>query len=90
MNAEIERLAGRTIEELVARFNDEVGKHGWVAARGRHLTALRLALLATGLDCSSFIDAESMSLASRSERVEEALVVLDPSARGSRLILITP
>ena len=88
MTAEQQRLAGKTVDELIACFNGEVGKDGWVAARCRYLVALRLALLATGLDCSSFIDDGSMSLASRIERVGDALVVLDGTATGGKLILV--
>jgi hypothetical protein len=76
-------LAGRTPEELIACFNREVRSPAWVSARANYLTALRDALLATGLDCSSFIadGGMSMSLARRVRR-EGDRVVIDESDSG--------
>ena len=55
------RFRNASVEELVQAFNDDVGKPGWVSARGSFHVALREAFLATGLDCSSFIGAEQRS-----------------------------
>jgi hypothetical protein len=57
-----EQFRHSTVEQLVAAFNHEVGKSGWVAARAVYLIALRDALLATGLDCSSFISDHAMEM----------------------------
>jgi hypothetical protein len=57
-----------SVDELIAAFNREVGCTGWVAARGVYLTALRDALLATGLDCSSFISIGAMAIDRRVTR----------------------
>ena len=54
-----------TVDELIEAFNRDVGNPGWVRARSEFLTALREALLATGLDCSSFINERGTSLAER-------------------------
>ena len=51
------RFRGASVEKLVEAFNGDVGKPGRVSARGGFHSALRDAFLATGLDCSSFIDA---------------------------------
>lgn len=56
--SEVERY---DIAELIARFNNEAGKGGWVAARGRFMSAMTDALLATGFDCSDFIKGSSTS-----------------------------
>lgn len=56
-----QKLKGRTVSELIERFNKEVGNRGWVRARSFFLEALEEALLATGLDCSDFIKEGSMS-----------------------------
>ena len=60
-----EHFRNASIERLVAAFNSGVGSTAWVSARAAYLMALRDALLATGLDCSSFIDGKGMSLARR-------------------------
>jgi len=56
------RLKDYDAGQLVESFNGEVGKPGWVSARGHYLEALRQALLATGLDCSDFISKNEMSI----------------------------
>jgi hypothetical protein len=58
-----QRFRQSTVEELIDTFNREVGSRAWVRSRGDMLIALREALLATGLDCSTFINDEGMSLA---------------------------
>ena len=57
-----ERLANKTIEELVDDFNSDQPSQGWVTARGYFLAALRQAFLNSEIDCSSFISEEGMSL----------------------------
>jgi len=62
-----EGFRNASVEELVSLFNADVGSRGWVRARGEFHFALQEAFLATGLDCSSFIDEDegSISLARR-------------------------
>ncbi len=55
-------------------FNREVGSTAWVRARADYLAALYDALLSTGLDCSSFISGEEMSL-DRKIRLEDGRLV---------------
>jgi hypothetical protein len=50
----------------------------WVSARGVFLMALRDALLATGLDCSAFIDDGGMRLGHFIRRKGNALVPVIP------------
>ena len=45
----------KTLDDCILRFNDDVGKGGWVSARGRMLRALMEIFLESGLDCSDFI-----------------------------------
>ena len=51
-----------SVETLIADHNSGICCRGWVSARGHYLAALREALLATGLDCSAFIDDDGMSM----------------------------
>jgi hypothetical protein len=69
-----ERLREKSVDELIAAFNRGVGSTAWVSARAAHLVALRDALLATGLDCSGFISADSMVLDRRVERCGKSIV----------------
>jgi hypothetical protein len=57
-----ERLANKTIEELVDNFNSDQPSQGWVTARGYFLAALRQAFLDSEVDCSNFISEKGMSL----------------------------
>jgi hypothetical protein len=57
-----------SIARLIAAFNGDAGHNGWVRARGFFLEALREAFLATGLDCSGFIDEEGMSMQRKVKR----------------------
>jgi hypothetical protein len=85
------RFRDAAVEELIAAFNHDVGNPGWVRARMHFLGALREAFLATGLDCSSFVDAGSMSLRRRIRHegdrivlVAEDLLVARPAVRSRR------
>ena len=57
--------ATRALNGLWQRSIRVLEVQAWVSARAAYLMALRDALLATGLDCSSFIDGKGMSLARR-------------------------
>jgi hypothetical protein len=46
-------FATMTKEELVDRFNHEVGNKGWVSARAIYLSELRSAMINIGLDLSA-------------------------------------
>ena len=78
------RFRNASVEELVQAFNDDVGKPGWVSARGSFHVALREAFLATGLDCSSFIGAEqrSGSVGGRIRLEGRRLVTIADTARS--------
>lgn len=56
------RFRHAPVKKLIAAYNSGVGSTAWVRARGEYLFALREALLATGLDCSSFISDDGMSM----------------------------
>ena len=47
--------SAKTLDDCIIRFNDDVGKDGWVSARGSMLRALMEIFLESGLDCSDFI-----------------------------------
>ena len=51
-----------SVDQLIEQFNRGIGKSGWATARGWALAVLRDALLATGLDFSSFIFDDGMNL----------------------------
>ena len=48
--------SAKTLNDCIIRFNDDVGKGGWVSARGSMLRALMEIFLESGLDCSDFIE----------------------------------
>ncbi|MEQ1761272.1 MAG: hypothetical protein ABL986_23430 [Vicinamibacterales bacterium] len=68
------RLRGASAESLIERYNVSIGCTAWVRARGLYLIALREALLATGLDCSAFIDETGMRLNTPVRLVGDRLV----------------
>ena len=68
------RFRESTVEELIAAFNSGVGSRAWVSTRVAYLTALRDALLATGLDCSSFISDRDMVMDRLVERKGSTIV----------------
>ena len=65
------------VEELIAAYNSGVGSTAWVRARCEYLFALREALLATGLDCSSFISDDGMSIDVRVELKGRQIVPIE-------------
>ncbi len=68
------RFRTHSVAELIASFNSGVGCDAWVHARGVYLVALRDALLATDLDCSSFISDKGMNMDRFIERHGDAIV----------------
>jgi len=48
--------SAKTLDDCIIRFNDDVGKEGWVSARGSMLRALMEIFLESSLDCSDFIE----------------------------------
>ncbi len=73
------RFRTHSIDELIAAFNPEVGSRAWVHARGVCLVALRDALLATDLDCSSFISDKGMNMDRLIARQGDAIVPVGTS-----------
>ena len=68
-----ERFRTYSVEQLIERFNQDVGVTAWVSARAEFLFAIRDAFLATGLDCSSFL-AGGVSTRDLIERRGDAIV----------------
>ena len=54
-NEDYAMLVDRGLEESIEVFNNDVGKGGFVGARGRMLRALMEIFLESDLDCSDFI-----------------------------------
>jgi hypothetical protein len=80
-------------DQLIEAFNRDVGNPGWVRARGFFLVALRKALLATGLDCSGFIDEEGMSMQYKIKQDGKRIVPIGCSLNAkpkNSLILVNP
>jgi len=71
------RFRASSVDELVAAFNSSVGSIAWVRARGVYLIALRDALLATDLDCSSFISDRGMNMDQLVEQNGHAIMRVD-------------
>ena len=56
------------INALIESFNREIGNRGWCSARATYLAKLYDAFLASGLDCSDFIDKGSMNMSRKIHR----------------------
>ena len=67
------QLSGLSDEQLVARFNSEVGKPGWGNARSYFLTCLRMEMERRSFDASVVTRDDSFSLAKRVEIVGDRL-----------------
>ncbi|MGO9648566.1 MAG: hypothetical protein ACLPLR_08780 [Terriglobales bacterium] len=67
-------LSSESDEELIARFNREVGCGGWVSARGRYLTELHQEF-AKRFDYSAIGNASALSLARKIKLVGKKIVV---------------
>lgn len=61
-NEFVERLASLTDDELVETFNNDVKKRGWVAARGRFLSAIRSEFKRRNIDFSILLEGNSFKL----------------------------
>jgi hypothetical protein len=60
-----EALKSCSNDELVERINREVGVPHWVTSRADYLAHLYVEVLTRDLDCSSFIQGNTMSIAKR-------------------------
>ena len=75
----------KTLDDCIIRFNDDVGKGGWVSARGSMLRALMEIFLESGSDCSDFIEKihygeeeyDRMSVSKRIMIEDEKIVQID-------------
>ena len=79
-------------EQLVERFNGDVGKPGWVAARGRFHHALFSEFRKRGIDFSCIQSGDSISLARKVRLVGKKLEV-EPGqkkATGGSIIFLKP
>ena len=65
------------INALIESFNKEVGNNGWCSARATYLARLHNVFLASGLDCSEFVDKGGMSMGRKIHRQGNRLVTID-------------
>lgn len=54
-------MASRSVESLVAEFNQQVGNRGWTSLRGLHDSVLIDTLIAKGVDVSAVYDGVDIS-----------------------------
>ena len=87
-----EHFRNASAQEPVDALNREVGNGGWVTARCFYLAALKEAFLATGLDCSAFInDGGGMMLRSRVRLDGDKVVpIAEAPERARELPAATP
>ena len=57
-----ERFAKMPLDQLIDRFNSDVGNTAWGTARANFLAALQNEFLRRGVDCSCFISSGSMTM----------------------------
>ena len=72
-----ESFAKLSDEEIVETFNSDTKHNGWVAARGRFLSALRREFIKRGFDTSEIIKGEGMSMMHRVKLEGKKLVKID-------------
>ena len=73
------RFSGATVQQLIDALNAQAGVSGWGSTRSQYLSALRDAFLATGLDCSGFIDQAGMQVVTVTLEGEKIIPVLRPA-----------
>lgn len=62
------QLANLSREELIARFNREVGNPGWTSTRAVYLSELTAAMRAAGIDLSSVLtESGGLNLSQKAE-----------------------
>lgn len=76
-------LSSESDEELIARFNHEVGCGGWVSARGRYLAELHDEF-EKRFDYSAIGDTSSLSFAHRIKLVGRKIVQFDSRSTGKK------
>lgn len=67
----------QNINALIESFNKEVGNNGWCSSRATYLARLHDAFLASGLDCSGFVNKGGMSMGRKIHRQGNRLVTID-------------
>lgn len=58
-----ENMAKRSVESLIAEFNQQVGSRAWTSIRGLHDSVLIDTLIAKGVDVSAVYDGVEISFA---------------------------
>ena len=79
------KLRSLTNEELIGKINQEVGKPGWVAARGRYLSALRETVLERGIDGGEAVKTTGLSLKYKVKLVGNRIVQLKESGEFEQI-----
>ncbi len=87
-NEFVEKLKSLNNEGLINSFNEDVGKKGWVGARGRFLGAMHDELTARGFDVSLIIDGDSMSVSRKIALSKDNKVVPFGTACGRAIIRV--
>lgn len=63
-------------QELINRFNQEVGNSGWTCSRGEFLLALNRQFTDRGIDFSSIGDGASLSLKNKIKLAGNIILIL--------------
>ena len=56
-----ENMAKRSVESLIAEFNQQVGSRAWTSIRGLHDSVLIETLIEKGIDVSTIYDGATIS-----------------------------
>lgn len=73
----IKKLSQLKDEQLIEKFNKQVGNKGWGHARANYLEALRKELLKRNFDCGNIITNDVMSLAKKIKLENNRLVTIE-------------
>ncbi len=84
------RFKSLTDQEIIERFNEQIGNNGWTSSRGSYLAALHDEFLNRGFDFSAIGGSESLSLRSKIRLSGKTLEALDPSATTGPAMIRVP
>ena len=74
INEYLEQFKEITDEELIRRFNEQVGVRGWVSARGAYVAAIHVEFDRRGFDYSLIGDSISLSFKNKIKLVGKKIV----------------
>ena len=69
-------MASRSVESLIAEFNQQVGSRSWTSIRGLHDSVLIDTLIAKGIDVSAVYDGVNISFKKKVSLNETRTIII--------------